>query len=916
MADQDVEYRIKLDTSDLASQLQQVKAQMDQVLGAQAFGTVMPAQQPALFTFPMQQTLANANLVAMNTAQQAVDAGKAGFSDLNGLATATRLGFQKFNNDVMTSYLTTGVPMFTSSQGTPTPDLYGMGMFRATAGNVLGLGYNPAMPMTPGEYQRRAGYEMERQAVNFAANTGFGLIGGAVGTFFGGPIGGAVGAIAGGFVGDAAYDVAASTVLRDYEQARSIRDLTFNTSWRTLAGRFSRAESLRIGETLAPIARSEALVGYEVTNTDVTRVMQEFTSMGGFENVRTAEEYRNRAKDVIENHRKVMQLLRMTEDDALQYMKTMQNIGLGGDVAGRAMGIATMAYSAGYTPKEFLSFATQASEMVRGTGISMTSAFFGGMDSLLRVREGMRTGNISAEAVKQAGGVENYALTVNRMGYDWASSLSGFTQFGAASAMGGDLTRTLGMNPGEAVSAAVGYLGGKGVEGILGFQGIQARIIGKYNPTVLAAMGGLQYMSEMQYMGIPISEDTYTGYLMTNYGKSATEAQMMYRTTMGGGRVDINRLRRESRQAALDLTPTLGSMITDRITNRMSDIASGLGKTLGITGAAESISDWVREEFIGSKEEIGEYSDVKSLRNVFLKKNLTTTEKTAMTELERVLGSEADVVSVLGTYSESGARALIREKAGGQVPLRILDSAIHTLRPKMQNLNKQEQDKLASHAALLSGTANKNTFDKIMYDNWNDISLQDLISSEGTVYDPKLGRNRSMTSDELTARAGEYGRMWGEKFGWEKQYKEDLDKVAQDFDSSNPLRWARGGVNLAITGGNYVFDWFTKASSAERAKQLQITENTLKANEKTLEPMIKTNAQLEQIAAQARKMGAIAGIGGAMINDPQLAMQSMQTDAMASGLKQIVDNTAVLKMGMVDAAGGGSALQIVEVKKK
>ena len=250
------------------------------------------------------------------------------------------------------------------------------------------------------------------------------------------------------------------------KKRNKIKENAWNTSWRFLGGRFTRAQAGQIGENLATAQRSDALLGYDVTATDVSRVMSEFTEMGGFDTTRSAAEYQTRAKAMIENHRKIMQTLKVTETEALAVIKEFNLQSPNADLNFLTNKTAISAYASGLTGREMLQFSNQAAEIVRGTGISMTSAFMGSMDTMELVRRGMQSGVISPELIRQYGGAENYALNVTRIGYEFGMSRQGMTDLAAASERGG-FGNMIGLNPIERLGSAAKYLTKYGIKGML-----------------------------------------------------------------------------------------------------------------------------------------------------------------------------------------------------------------------------------------------------------------------------------------------------------------------------------------------------------------------------------------------------------------------------------------------------------------
>src|SRR5271157_733599 len=107
MADDTLNYRVNVDTSSLASQLQQIKNQVDSAMASYTFNATLPDPYPRAYAFPAQQF--NDQMVqfgvgasqGLGIAQQSADQ----------FMMSSRLGFQKFAYDVQNSMLATPVGM-------------------------------------------------------------------------------------------------------------------------------------------------------------------------------------------------------------------------------------------------------------------------------------------------------------------------------------------------------------------------------------------------------------------------------------------------------------------------------------------------------------------------------------------------------------------------------------------------------------------------------------------------------------------------------------------------------------------------------------------------------------------------------------------------------------------------------------
>ena len=599
--DQNLNYKVRLDTNDLASQLQQVRAQIDQAVGSIAFNSTAVASQPSQFAFPVQQYLQNAGISAQNDMQSLATSVQMGARHVANMNDAAQLGFQKFNNDVQTALLSQGTPLINSAAGGYYPDPSKRGFTSNMAGTLLGWGYDPQYSITPGEFGRLSNYQAASQVVSAGLKTGGSLAGGWIGQalipipIVGGAIGSFLGERAGGFLNDAAE----ATILRDFTYGNKIKENAWNTSWRFLGGRFTRAQAGQIGENLATAQRSDALLGYDVTATDVSRVMSEFTEMGGFDTTRSAAEYQTRAKAMIENHRKIMQTLKVTETEALAVIKEFNLQSPNADLNFLTNKTAISAYASGLTGREMLQFSNQAAEIVRGTGISMTSAFMGSMDTMELVRRGMQSGVISPELIRQYGGAENYALNVTRIGYEFGMSRQGMTDLAAASERGG-FGNMIGLNPIERLGSAAKYLTKYGIKGMLENIGTAEQRVSGVPAALLTAEKFANIAGEVGLLhpGERISAAEVIGYAKEKYGMSANEAALGWNTAIGGDTRNLQNDRATAIQTAFDQTQSATAILRDRIKNKVTDAIQDNKIALGLkagTSLIEGISNSIQD---------------------------------------------------------------------------------------------------------------------------------------------------------------------------------------------------------------------------------------------------------------------------------------------------------------------------------
>jgi hypothetical protein len=511
---QDINYKVNVDTSDLSSQLQAAKSQIDATLAQQSFQASMPDMSSRMFAFP---DMSSAHTEAANSIRSAMD--------------TARLGFQKFNSDMQNLALMTPVtmPPLQSTPGT-IPDFQGMSGARSAFESMTNWGYSPRMALSPGEYAFRARQSFGDKSLDFAGSVA-GTLGwaGLFGTALkAAGVGGGLAALGPiGLVAGAA-EIGYEVFGHDFQNANQSRMFARDTSWRFLSGRFNSSDASRIGLEASKLQRMDEVMGDRLSNSDVQTLQREYTEVGGFDYVRTAEEYRTKLKDLIANHTKVLQTLKTASKEASQAMAEWDWMGLTGTHITStqfATTVAAQAYNAGYTPTEFLQFAKQSQEMIRGTGIGFGSAYVGGMNALGIVKDVMQNGNIPGQAVMHLGGAENAAATITRTGYNFGMSQAGLTYL-AAEAYYGSNANVAEMSVNNILGGAFNKLNSP-LE-YLEFKGGISDVLSKKDPTELYLMQANAFAQEMTKLHIPITQNKWRSYLGSNYGMSTPQADLMY----------------------------------------------------------------------------------------------------------------------------------------------------------------------------------------------------------------------------------------------------------------------------------------------------------------------------------------------------------------------------------------------------
>jgi hypothetical protein len=368
-----------------------------------------------------------------------------------------------------------------------------------------------------------------------------------------------------------------------------------DASWRFASGRFSEGAAGNIGVQIAGAARAENMDGLRVSQREASEMVREFTQIGGFDNTRTADEFRQKVKTLIESTRYITQQLGVAQSEAVGMMKDWMNQGLVTDTASaRAMGTtqAAMAYRAGYTPQEFHAFGMQSAEMVRGTGIMMGAGYLSGQTALSSVRAGMQAGAFTNEMVNQMGGAENMAATINRMGFGFGMSSAGLTYFAARDMVGMGAGS---MDPQTAISAATTNI--RTLQDYMNFKGGQARMASQVGGEGLFGAETGYYMKMFNMTGQQLNEDSWRTF-MGAQNVPAAEADLMFgRIRSAGNNTGAIRLRgivdEGSRNIAMS-TPNWAQVAVDQVQRGAADLFSTAQTAQEFTGMAQDVRGGVR----------------------------------------------------------------------------------------------------------------------------------------------------------------------------------------------------------------------------------------------------------------------------------------------------------------------------------
>ena len=451
MAEETLRYRVEIDQSDLAAQLSDIKNQIDTAVGSIAFNNAAPLQNSSVFEgisnfnqqvsggslFSDSQQLSGSIINGVADFNQSASIGYNKFSEsasnlrsfLSSGLESSQLGFQKFTSDLRMAGLISP-PQYAIQAASPSlavagqipQNIHEYGSIRSSLGSVMGLGYDPDMNISRGEYKSLMS---KKSASTFGDDvvTGTALgLGLASLPFLATPAGAftaATGAVLG--LGDALVDMGAyeSSAVKTF--GKFIQTASFRND-RPLSERASR-EAAAYVRNLSEDVTVRSTIG---DATDVENLVTEGISSGLFLDTSNVSEFKRRAKDLVDNFREIQHTMRVSSEEAIKIIGDISRAGLATDVnqvAAITNQASTLGAPSGYSTKEMLSMAQQSAEMVRGTGYSMHEAAMQGMQIVSLVR-GSKD-NYDQEFFRQMGGSQNVALNLQRMGHEFDASLGG-----------------------------------------------------------------------------------------------------------------------------------------------------------------------------------------------------------------------------------------------------------------------------------------------------------------------------------------------------------------------------------------------------------------------------------------------------------------------------------------------------------
>jgi hypothetical protein len=519
MATEPLEYKVTFDTSEVAQKLSEVKNAMDVAFGAQAFNAAGPDIYPFRELFqssaltnltgaaPISFGVPESLTTAMTSAREGVQMARSTFGDVqnifNSIRETGRLGYSKFTRDLEMAGLMTG-----GMRGAPQPMAYGELMQQIKQDDWLGditggmgVGYSPTMPMSKKEYTRA----YRNQAMEDFMEPSWGEAGGvalgfaAAAAFGAGPIGWTAAAIPAVALGAKAALYPFTSELR---HQRALEKYVRGTSWRFLSGQFNREDAEGLGEYLRELPDQPDIAARGYGRSEIDEMLGTFTEAGGFDYVRTAQDYKEKTKQLFEGHRELMHTLHVSSKEAVALMGQLsRDLGVE-DYRAFSAEVGVLSERAGLTRTEAASFMMKSAEMVKGTGYELKGFAYGAGRLLQDVRNMAGAGIISDEDLRQFGGAENISLNMARSAMNYAGSPIGIVGHGALMAAqlgGGGVEGVAGMGIGEQLAATAGAI--RTPMDLIRLVGGQRRFVDAMGPELLNAERAKMWLQRAQMVG-------------------------------------------------------------------------------------------------------------------------------------------------------------------------------------------------------------------------------------------------------------------------------------------------------------------------------------------------------------------------------------------------------------------------------
>jgi len=596
--EKEVVYKPVIDASELPRQLEEIQAQLNATMGSQSF-SALPSAGAAGGVVPSTFALAGGGFsesvsnFASQTFAQAGDASTYISDQARQTTAAMSFAANKFQQDfsfqggiasiggAFSSELSANVVAERSFDDS--------GQIGAWLGS-LGFGYDEnTAGMTKADYRAAAKKRMESAEVGgdllaMGAGTAAGLI---AGTLTLNPYIGAAAGFATDFVVDKTVGAAYKWLRRDDIQRERLQNYIQAGSFRFAGGSFSDSESKQLGYRVQELLKSEELDLMDIEPTQAESMIAEYTGRGGFDSVRSVEEYTQKVKELMGSSQKVAQLLHTSLQDAAGKIAEMEVMGITStprETLDLIQRTESLANTAGMGVNEFHNLAMQGASAVRGTGIGFDAGYLGIQDAVLGARHGLASGAISQDFIRHAGGIEGAASMVMQQGISYGQSQMALAFNASNLSLGTDLNTVL--------STAVNNISSP--QDVLGLIGGREKYITEQGTQALATQKATQLFEIANLTGLEINtkEDFYGIAQLAGFASNVTEAEALLTTLTADPGKDAATDFRRRREIAAAEAPGLWDKIGDQFDRWGHSVGEWWDETTTISkGSAKALAD-------------------------------------------------------------------------------------------------------------------------------------------------------------------------------------------------------------------------------------------------------------------------------------------------------------------------------------
>lgn len=594
MAEQEVVYKPVLDTSDFANQLMELQQQLNAVLsstsmssvgGASFAGTAgsMAIQDYSNITGVPNFSATTAATVASNFVQQQSEALKYGFGAL-----AQSLPSSANVSNLMPAMPGQGIapsPLGLQIDTISKPNFGEDGLIKSFF-RSRGFGFDPnTAGMTFADYQDEASRRLGSAAL-------FGdimdTVGGAADitslALWGGSKLGLVGAGVGSIAGTVALPLTAAVGLASWGHQTNVE--------RERMARFIEQDSYRFDGTInANVAAGQIQRMFNsadfgklgISQFQGEQLISDFSNAGGFDTVRSTEEYVQRARELMSSSQKVAQLLHTHLQEAASVIAQLETAGITRtplETENLIRSAEARAGMAGMTTTQYLGVGMAGANVALSMGITPEAGMQGGLAAAAALEQAVRSGYLSNNALLQLGGQEAAAKTLMEGTAQWATSPLGMAY--QAATLGG-ASRT--GDPMSIIAQGAGAVGSpQDILYLIGNQSKWASEVGMDQLMVMRAAAAVQMANTVMPGAAGLDQNSLAALLkQMNLAGSIPEAQAL----LGTLTVDYDKLSSEEN--------------TRMVENYLGDIASE--NTIG--GRWRRFKGQLNESLWGPRSTIG-----------------------------------------------------------------------------------------------------------------------------------------------------------------------------------------------------------------------------------------------------------------------------------------------------------------------